>query len=271
MTLLTRHTAAPLVRSGALEVRLAASFAELDAAQRLRFEVFNLELQEGLLASYDRGRDADSYDAYCDHLVAKDLTTGAVVGTYRLLRRTVAERQIGFYSENEFDLSNLKSLPGELLELGRSCVARSHRGAGVIALLWAAIVEYAARHDVRQMFGCGSLHTAEMSEVREAFAYLRDRHYAPEEMRVWPVGSCRMEVDEDEPVSYDAKAVARRLPTVMKGYLRAGALVAGPPAFDREFGTADVLVLMPLEKLTARYRQRLGGPEVAGDGAGGAE
>jgi putative hemolysin len=246
-------------------VKLATSLAELDAAQRLRFEVFNLELQEGLLASYERGRDTDAYDAYCDHLIATDLTTGAVVGTYRLLRRSVAARHIGFYSENEFDLSNLKQQAGEWLELGRSCVARSHRTAGVIALLWAAIIEYAALYDVQQMFGCGSLHTAEPAVVQKLFAYLRDYHYAPAELRVWPLSTCRLEIGAQERVDYDAKAVMRQLPPIMKGYLRAGAVIAGPPALDREFGTADVLVLLPLAKLTARYRRRF----VEAEGIGG--
>src|SRR5215813_14329239 len=98
----------PLIRSGNLEVKLASNLTEIDAAMRLRFEVFNIELQEGLAASYGRGYDTDAYDAYCDHLIVKDTTSGEVVGTYRLLRGSQAERHIGFYSENEFDLSNLK-------------------------------------------------------------------------------------------------------------------------------------------------------------------
>src|SRR5215468_8016950 len=114
---------APLIRAGNLEVKLATNLTELDAAMRLRFEVFNLELQEGLVSSYDRGYDTDAYDAYCDHLIVKDLAGGKVVGTYRLLRGAQARRHIGFYSENEFDLGNLKRMPGELLELGRSCIA----------------------------------------------------------------------------------------------------------------------------------------------------
>lgn len=257
MRLLTQHTIAPLIRSGSIEIKLAASFAELDAAQRLRFEVFNLELQEGLVSAYDRGRDSDAYDAYCDHLIATDLETGQVVGTYRLLRRSVAERNIGFYSENEFDLFNLKRQPGEMIELGRSCIARSHRASGLITLLWRAIIEYAIRCDARQMFGCGSLHTTDLAEVRAAFAYLRDHHYAPEEMRVWPAPSSWMEIDEDEVINYDQRVVARRLPTIIKGYLRTGALIGGPPALDEEFATADVFVLLPIEKLTLRYQKRL--------------
>src|SRR5215510_10011885 len=116
-------TDSPLVRTSTLEVKLATSLAEIDRAMRLRFEVFNLELQEGLRSSYDKGYDSDPYDAYCDHLIVKEIASDSVVGTYRLLRKSRAEKQIGFYSENEFDLSNLLKLPGDLLELGRSCIA----------------------------------------------------------------------------------------------------------------------------------------------------
>ncbi|MBO0800929.1 MAG: GNAT family N-acetyltransferase, partial [Blastocatellia bacterium] len=110
-------TESPLVSTSTLEVKLATTFAEIDLAMRLRFEVFNLELQEGLRSSYEKGYDSDPYDAYCDHLIVKDRKSDKVVGTYRLLRRSRAEKQIGFYSETEFDLSNLKLLPGDLLEL----------------------------------------------------------------------------------------------------------------------------------------------------------
>lgn len=254
MTTLVQHYPTVLLRTDALEVKLATTLAELDAAQRLRFEVFNLELQEGLLASYERGYDTDAYDAYCDHLIVKDLTIRKVVGTYRLLRQTVAERHIGFYSENEFDLTKLKKLPGELLELGRSCVAHSHRTAHVISRLWNAIIEYARQRDIGYLFGCGSLHQAELSEVLPVYAYLRDHYLAPEAYRVQPIPACRMSIDESAPVPYEARAMSRQLSPVMKGYLRAGAMICSPPAYDAEFGTADVLVLLEMEKLAARYR-----------------
>jgi putative hemolysin len=246
---------APLIRAGALEVRLAATFAEIDAAMRLRFEVFNLELQEGLRSSYDKGYDSDPYDAYCDHLIVKDLELDRVVGTYRLLRGRRAKNQIGFYSENEFDLSSLKNLPGELLELGRSCIAGTHRSFATINLLWSAIGRYAAEHKISFLFGCGSLHSAEVEEVQPIYYYLRAHHFAPEEYRVYPVASCRMEIDDAADETIDRRAVHRRLSPVMKGYLRAGAMICGAPAYDAEFGTADVLVLLERKRVTERYRQ----------------
>ncbi|MGH9832108.1 MAG: GNAT family N-acetyltransferase [Blastocatellia bacterium] len=255
MITVTQKLNAPLIRAGNLEVKLAANFAELDAAMRLRFEVFNLELQEGLAASYDRGYDTDAYDAYCDHLIVKDLELGEVVGTYRLLRGSQAKRHIGFYSENEFDLGNLKRQPGELLELGRSCIASTHRSFATINLLWGAIVKYAVAHNVGRLFGCASLHVSEISGVQPIYSYLRANHFAPEKYRVYPLASCRMPMSEEADEDVDRREVSRKLSPILKGYLRAGAVICGAPAYDAEFGTADVLALLELEKMAARYKQ----------------
>src|SRR5262244_2693023 len=211
MITITQKQNAPLVRAGNLEVKLATNLTELDAAMRLRFEVFNLELQEGLVSSYDRGYDTDAYDAYCDHLIVKDMTSDEVVGTYRLLRGSQAERHIGFYSENEFDLSNLKRLRGEMLELGRSCVAASHRSFATLNLLWSAIVKYAIDRNLRRMFGCASLHVSEPGEVRGVYSYLRANHFAPEKYRVYPVESCRMTISEDALDGASSRAALRKL------------------------------------------------------------
>ncbi len=232
---------------------------ELDAAQRLRFEVFNLELQEGLRSSYERGYDSDAYDAYCDHLIVKDLELDEIVGTYRLLRQRVADRNIGFYSENEFDLENLKTASdeagGELLELGRSCIAETHRSFATINLLWNAIVRYATEHNVTHLFGCGSLHLSDEKQVQQVYAFLKARHFAAEEFRVYPLAGCRMAVCDDEQAPVDSRSVMKLISPILKGYLRTGAVVCGAPAYDEEFGTADVLVLMEMAKLADRYRQ----------------
>jgi L-ornithine Nalpha-acyltransferase len=244
-----------LIRTGNLEVKLATSFAEIDRAMRLRFEVFNLELQEGLISSYDKGFDSDHYDAYCDHLIVKDISSEKVVGTYRLLRRSRAEKHIGFYSENEFDMSNLKKLPGDLLELGRSCIAATHRTFTTINLLWTAIGQYALDNNVSHMFGCASLHCSEIEEVQPIYSYLRAHHFAPEEYRVRPLASCRMEIRDEADDKVDGREVMRKIPPIMRGYLRTGAVVCGPPAYDVEFGTADVFVLLEMEKMAGRYKQ----------------
>lgn len=251
----TQTQPALCLRAGQLEVKLATTLLELDAALQLRFAVFNLELREGLRASYERGYDTDAYDAYCDHLIVKDVTLGQVVGTYRLLRCSRARRNIGFYSENEFDLSNLQRLPGELLELGRSCIAHTHRSFATINLLWSAIVQYAAAHGVSHMFGCASLHVAAVAEVEQIYSYLRQNHFAPEQYRVHPLRACRMPINDDGNEEFDERQVTRRLSPILRGYLRTGALICGPPAYDAEFGTADVLVLLEMERMAGRYRQ----------------
>lgn len=245
----------PLIRTDVYEVRLATTFAEIDAAMRLRFEVFNLELNEGLPASYEKGYDSDAYDAWCDHLIVKDLRQRAVVGTYRLLRQSQAERGIGFYSENEFDLSNLKRLPGGLMELGRSCIAGNHRSFSVINLLWNAITQYASQNRIQYLFGCGSLHTSKPEEVQPIYSYLRKRYFSPETFRVHPLASCRMPVSDGVMNETDERAVSRKLSPILKGYLRAGAMICGAPALDEAFGTADVFVLLEMQKLATRYKQ----------------
>lgn len=258
----TVRTSAPLVTAGHLEVRLASNFREIDEALRLRFEVFNLELNEGLLSSYDRGYDTDQYDAWCDHLIVRDLQLGQVVGTYRLLRQRTAAQQIGFYSENEFDLTLLKrsaSAAGlELLELGRSCIAHTHRTYATINLLWGAIARFSLENGIGLLFGCGSLHVAEPSEVNPIYNYLRERHLAPEHYRVAPVPSCRMALDNHPSTTDDERNIQRRLSPILRGYLRTGAMICGEPALDQEFGTADVLVLLEMDRLAGRYRHHYG-------------
>ena len=255
----TLSPSSPLISTEKLEVRLANSFEELDAAMKLRFQVFNLELQEGLLSSYDRGYDTDAYDAWCDHLIVKDLESSQVVGTYRLLRQSQAERQIGFYSENEFDLSRLKQtargVGGELLELGRSCIAATHRSFATINLLWGGIAQYALRNRISLMFGCASLHYADPAEVEPIYAYLRANYLAPEMYWATPLPSCRMSLPE-RPAAPDARAIQRKISPILRGYLRTGALICGEPAYDQEFGTADVLVLLEMDRLTERYKQQ---------------
>jgi putative hemolysin len=255
--LLTTHPpiqiVTPRIATPHYEVTLAATFTELDAALRLRFEVFNLELHEGLSVSYERGFDRDAYDAWCDHLIVKERASQQVVGTYRLLRQSVASRNLGFYSENEFDLANLKRLPGEALELGRSCVAQAHRSFAVINLLWGGITQYATAHGVSRMFGCASLHAAGAAEVHALYQYLSREYLAPEAQRVAPLYACRLPQVDAAPFS--EREVRRRIPSLLKGYLRAGAVVCGEPAFDVEFGTADVLVLLETAHMAARYQQ----------------
>ncbi|HEY7318120.1 MAG TPA: GNAT family N-acyltransferase [Candidatus Binatia bacterium] len=242
---------------GDLEVKITRDPEEIRQAQRLRFEVFNLEMNKGLQASYMCGLDSDQFDLICDHLIVRDLRSEEVVGTYRLLLGTRAERNMGFYSEHEFDLQNIKKLDGELLELGRSCARKDFRDKPLIPLMWDAIVHYVEKHRVRYLFGCASVYTTEASEAMAFFSMLKRKYYAAENLRVHPVSELQCEdTTENLKAGADA-ALFLRLPSLIKGYLRLGAVVCGPPAMDRDFGTADFLVLLDMRKLKKEYLCRV--------------
>jgi len=240
------------------EVKIATEPGEIEEAQRLRFQVFNLELNKGLQSSYARGLDVDEFDPFCDHLIVRDLKSGAVVGTYRLLRGSQARRHIGFYSEREFDLSRIKSLDGELLELGRSCARMDFRDRALIPLMWEAIAEQVRKYQVRYLFGCASLYTTDAAEVSSMFSLLKNKYYAPDALRVFPVERCRFDGLSEQDDLADEQSLFQRLPSLIKGYLRIGAQVGGPPALDAEFGTADFFLLLDFAGLKGEYLKRLG-------------
>ena len=247
------------------EVKIATEPSEIEQAQRLRFEVFNLELRKGLKSSYDRGLDVDEFDPYCDHLIVRDLNSGEVVGTYRLMRGAQARQNIGFYSEREFDLSRIKTLDGELMELGRSCSRRDFRDRALIPLMWEAITEQVRKHNVRHLFGCGSLYTTDAAEVSAVYALLKSKYYAAEDYRVRPVDKCNFPGITGDVRIADEQGLFQRLPSLIKGYLRIGALVCGQPALDQEFGTADFFLLLDFGNLKEGYLTRLGLTDKVGD------
>jgi L-ornithine Nalpha-acyltransferase len=242
----------------ALEVKITTDPKEIREAQRLRFEVFNLEMNKGLEASYASGLDGDEFDSICDHLIVRDLKSQEVVGTYRLLLGSRAERNLGFYSEREFNLHNIKKLGGELLELGRSCARKDFRDKALISLMWDAIAQYVKKHRVRYLFGCGSVYTTEASEAMAYFSMLKRRYYSPDTFRVHPMSEFQCEAIAENLKTAEHAALFLKLPSLIKGYLRLGAVVCGPPALDREFGTADFLVLLDMHQLRQEYLCRVG-------------
>lgn len=240
------------------EIKITKDISEIREAQRLRFEVFNLEMKKGLELSYRKGLDADDYDPLCDHLIVRDLNTKQVVGTYRLLLGFQARKHFGFYSEREFNLENIKKLSGELLELGRSCARKDYRDKALIPMMWEAIADYVKTHKVRYIFGCASLLTTHHREVSEFFSQLKEKYYAPEEFRVYPVpGKAFLGLDDQVRIR-DEQSVFLRLPGLIKGYLRVGALLCGPPALDLEFGTTDLFLLLDLKRMSSEYTRRFG-------------
>ena len=246
------------------EIKITKEPNEIRAAQRLRFEVFNLELREGLRVSYEQGLDTDDFDPICDHLIVRSAKEGPVIGTYRLLLGSEARKHFGFYSESEFNLAKIKQLKGELLELGRSCVHKDYRDRPVIDAMWKAIAAYVRKNRVRYLFGCASLHTTDPREVSELFGLLKEKYFAPEPFRVDPAPENSFPGLDEHIKIGNRRNLFFQLPSLIKGYLRVGALVCGPPALDREFGTTDFFLLFDIEKLSAQYRRRFGfsGPKV---------
>src|SRR6266568_2960603 len=175
--------------------RLARNLDEIRAAQALRFEVFNLELNEGLVESFATGRDEDPFDAVCDHLVVEHLPTGDIVGTYRLQTGVNAQSCLGYYSAQEFEFHVFEPLRSEIIELGRACVHRQHRNLVVLGLLWKGIAGYAQQHGARYLLGCSSLTSQDPTVGASAYAELCRRHLAPLEYRTkaLPAFDCPLE------------------------------------------------------------------------------
>jgi putative hemolysin len=231
-------------------VRMATQPADVQAAQALRFAVFNLELDAGLAQSYDTGLDADPFDAVCDHLIVEDLSDGSVVGTYRLQTGTRAAQCLGFYSEREFDFGPFENERARMLELGRACIHRGHRNFAVLNLLWKGIAMFARDNGKRYLLGCSSLNSREASVGAAAWGHLSS-HLAPVAWRTLPTP--RFACPLDSPAS-----PAPRIPRLLSAYLHLGAAICGPPAIDREFGTIDFLTWLDIESPALRAMQRRG-------------
>jgi putative hemolysin len=221
------------------------------AAQRLRHDVFVGEMG-ARIDSPVPGHDIDLFDDFCEHLLVRDGESGEVIGTYRVLTPAQARRAGSFYSDTEFDLTRLRSLRGRMVELGRSCVHRDHRHGGVILALWGALAEFMTRNQLDTMIGCASipmLHEGSVSGHAAAsiWAQVSRTHLAPIEYQVRP----RLAL----PVEALDSTLAVDSPALIKGYLRLGAKVLGPPAWDPDFNSADLPMLMRIADLPPRYRR----------------
>jgi len=226
-------------------LHLATTPEDLEAAQRLRFEVFNLELGEGLATSYALGRDEDAYDAYCDHLLVQNDETGEVIGTYRLQTGQLAAAHLGYYSEQEFRFAPYESMRCELVELGRACVHRDHRHLGVLGLLWRGIALYAHERGARYLIGCSSLTSRDPALGASTYAQFQDDGFTAEPHLLTtptPAFACPL---------HERTTSCPAPPKLLRTYLSIGATICGPPAIDREFGTIDFLTLLDLHALSA--------------------
>lgn len=246
------------LRSGNLGARLAASPAELDAVQALRFRIFYGEM--GAEADAETAlslRDRDAFDAVADHLLVVDHALGSgpesIVGTYRLIQRDGAARAGGFYSASEYDISAMQAFPGPVLELGRSCVDRAYRGRAVMQLLWRAIAAYVFRHQIDLMFGCASLPGTDPDQLADELTYLYENHLAPPALRPRALPERYVEMRRRDPRDVDGKRVQAQLPPLIKGYLRLGGFVGDGAVIDHQFNTTDVAVVVKTDLVTDKY------------------
>jgi len=242
------HFAQIELRQGRYRARLASNDDERVAAFRLRFEVFNLELNEGLDGAFRTGHDVDQFDSVCDHLIVEDSVTGRLVGTYRLQTGERAKDNAGYYSEREFDFTPYEGLRPELIELGRACIHRDHRSTDVLYLLWRGIAQYALFHGARYLIGCSSLTSQDPAHGAAVYRALRE-YIADVALRTAPQSRFQMPL-------VGANGAGDKVPKLLRTYLAIGAKICGPPAIDRQFKTIDFLTLLDLNALHPRIRRR---------------
>mgnify|MGYP003394498833 CR=1 FL=1 len=250
------------LRAGTLEVFSATLPEHIDAAQRLRYEVFFEEMGAPMTPEAAKiKRDRDEFDDVCDHLLVIDHQPDGsqrMVGTYRLLRRA-AMRKIGrFYTESEYDVSAIRDYPQEILELGRSCVDPGYRNRAVMQLLWRGIGAYVSKFNIALMFGCASFHGVDPEEHAMALAYLHHYHLAPPELRPVALKERYVDMNRMEKDAVDVKQAFAALPALIKGYLRLSGFIGAGAVVDKEYNTTDVSIVVKTDRVTDKYAQRYG-------------
>lgn len=257
-------------RIGNLEVRLAAKRSDILQAQRLRYQVFYEEMSARANAVASMRRlDQDAYDSVCDHLLVVDTSADPphgepwahrrrprVVGTYRVLRQEIADRSLGFYTQGEYDIAPLikaRSPHYRFMELGRSCVLKPYRSKRSVELLWHGLWTYVREHKVDVMIGCASFEGTDPAAHAMALSYLHHHALAPPEWRCRAHPHLHRSMDLLPKDKIDLKLALKTLPPLIKGYLRLGAMIGDGAVIDYQFGTTDVCMILPVEKISSRY------------------
>ena len=229
----------------AYTLALAHSEEEVREAQRLRYKVFVEELGARIHSRLPR-HDIDHYDPFCEHLIVRESQADRIVGTYRILSPTAARRIGNYYSENEFHINRLQNLRGRMVEVGRSCIHPDHRSGAVITLLWAGLANYMVSNNYDYLIGCASIGMVDGGHnAANLFSQIAPDHMAPAEYRVFP--------QHGLPFERLANGQPALVPPLIKGYLRVGAWICGEPAWDPDFNTADLLLLLPMSRMNPRY------------------
>ncbi|MBI2707095.1 MAG: GNAT family N-acetyltransferase [Proteobacteria bacterium] len=247
----------PLLKAGSLEVRLAQSEEEVKAAQLLRYEVFYEECgaqPDETVALLKQ--DVAPIDDFCDVLLVIDHACNKIVGTYRFMLREAARRYGGYYTATEFDVSKLVSSPGQIMELGRSCVHKNYRTKPTMQLLWRGIGAYIRLNQVNLCFGCGSFSGTDVSMYKQALSYLYHNHLAPPDLRAKALPIHYQKMDLLPASQVNSKEALRQLPPLIKGYLRMGGFVGDGAFIDTQFNSIDVCIIVKKEMMTERYSQR---------------
>ena len=236
-------------------VALARSEEEVREAQRLRYKVFVEELGAHVKTRL-QGHDIDHYDPFCEHLIVRESGADRIVGTYRILSPEAARRVGSYYSESEFYINRLQNLRSRMVEVGRSCIHPDHRSGAVITLLWAGLAEYMVGNNYEYLMGCASIGMADGGHnAANLFSQIDPAHLAPAEYRTFPLHGL--------PFDRLANGQPALVPPLIKGYLRVGAWVCGEPAWDPDFNTADLLLLLPMSRMNPRYMRHFVKPAAA--------
>ncbi|MDY7575761.1 GNAT family N-acetyltransferase [Actimicrobium sp. CCI2.3] len=255
MRILTTTTTSGTPDSATLCLSVASTEEEVREVQRLRYKVFIETMGLSALENRD-GLDRDEFDLCCDHLIVRDTRSLKVVGTYRVMSPQAARKMGQYYSENEFDLSRLDNLRPRIAEAGRACIHPDYRSGGVIMLLWAGLAAFMKKEQCEYLIGCASISLADGGHNAAAlYRGLTENNIAPLEYRVTP--HLPFPIDGREPID------TPQTPPLLKGYLRSGAWVCGEPAWDPDFHSADLFMLLPLAKLDSRYARHYLGAKAA--------
>ena len=241
----------PPLAQNKFTLSMARTDAETEEAQRLRYKVFAEEMG-ARLTSADEGIDRDIFDPYCEHLLVRDNSDNKVIGTYRILPPDRARTICGYYSDTEFDLVRLDHLRDRMVEVGRSCVHRNYRDGATIAQLWSGLADYMVKHKHEYLIGCASISMGDGGHYAASIYHKLSKLYAaPAEYRVFP--RCPLPLE-----SLNA-TLDVTIPPLIKGYLRLGAYIGGEPAWDPDFNTADLFILLPMSRLNVKYARHFMG------------
>ncbi|MBV7379338.1 GNAT family N-acetyltransferase [Maritimibacter dapengensis] len=240
------------------ELRVAATGAEVEDAQRLRYAVFVEELGgDGVDVDHEKRLERDDFDAYFDHLILYDRTRPdgeQAVGAYRVMRDDQAAGLGRYYTESEYDLTPLKNSGRKLLELGRSCVHKDYRGGAALAQLWVGLLNYSSAHDIDVMFGVASFHGTDLDRIREPLSHLHHSHLAPRALRTRVLDRFYRSADLMPKEAIDEKAAMKAMPALIKAYLRLGGVIGDGVFIDEPFNTSDVCIIVDMDLVPAKQR-----------------